>query len=306
MRLQSLLPPSEVSVLAGASGAGKSTLILQFLHAWLQGKSFLEVAPPAEDIAYLVGDRSINSLRHRSTDVGLDIDILPHASLVDDESIDLNKFKQDPLGLLCTLLDKLKGPLFIVDPLIVFLGVDLNRYNLVAPQLIRLNRFCRARGYTVLGTHHTTKARTDFAFLRPQDRISGSSALSAFTSTQLALTSPDEVQHSIPLLEQAARLDVISHLAAPETHWLSRDSEGLFTPMGAEAEHILSACGPAGLAVYQAIAPMADGLTQTSEIVESLSGMTSRATVFRQLDKLLAAGLITRHEQGLYSRAPVH
>lgn len=304
MRLQSLLPPREVSVLAGASGAGKSTLILQFLHAWRHGSSFLDVAPPEEEIAYLIGDRSVESLRHRGADVGLDIDSLPHTSLVDDTSIDLHRFKYDPLGLLCSLMDRLKGPLFIVDPLIVFLGVDLNRYNLVAPQLIRLNRFCQARKYTVLGTHHTTKARTDFAFLRPQDRISGSSALSAFTSTQLALTSPDEVQHSIPLLEQAARLDVVSHLAAPETHWLSRDSKGLFTPMGPEAEEILRVCGPAGLAVYQVIPQ--DGVITTSEILESLDGVTSRATVFRQLDKLTRAELVSRLERGNFSRATIH
>lgn len=302
MQLSSLLPPHEVSVLAGASGAGKSTLLLQFLHAWHQGVPFLEIPPPDERIAYLVGDRSVSTLARRAGDVGLDLDALPHASVVDDTTIDLHRFKQDPLGLLCSLLDRLGGPIFIVDPLIVFLGVDLNRYNLVAPQLIRLNRFCQARGYTVLGTHHTTKARTDFSFLRPQDRISGSSALSAFTSTQLALTSPDEIRHSVPLLEQAARLDVVSHLAAPETHWLSRDSEGLFTPMGPEAEKILQACGPAGLAVYQIIGEM----TMTGEILEAMEGITSRATVFRQLEKLQDAGIITRTGRGLFSRAPVH
>jgi hypothetical protein len=304
MRLESLLPPSEVSVLAGASGAGKSTLLLQFLQAWLGGQPFLDVPPPTTAVTYLAGDRSIQSLRHRAVDVGVDLDAIPHASLVDDPDIDIECFRVDPLALLCGLLDKLKGPLFIVDPLIVFLGVDLNRYNLVAPQLIQLNRFCQRRGYTVLGTHHTTKARSDFSFLRPQDRISGSSALSAFTSTQLALTSPDEVQHNIPLLEAAARLDVVSHLAAPETHWLSRNAKGLFTPMGAEAEKILQACGPAGLAVYQAVPP--DQSLETAAILEALDGVTSRATIFRQLEKLVTAGVLDRQERGCYRRASIH
>jgi hypothetical protein len=304
MQLESLLPPREVSILAGASGAGKSTLLLQFLQAWLGGNPFLEVPPPTAAVTYLAGDRSIQSLRHRAVDVGVDLDAIPHASLVDDPDIDIARFRADPLSLLCELLDKLKGPLFIVDPLIVFLGVDLNRYNLVAPQLIQLNRFCQHRGYTVLGTHHTTKARSDFSFLRPQDRISGSSALSAFTSTQLALTSPDEVQHNIPLLESAARLDVVSHLAAPETHWLSRDAKGLFNPMGPEAEKILQVCGPAGLAVYQAIPP--DQSLETAEILGALEGVTSRATIFRQLEKLVAAGILQRQERGCYQRASIH
>ena len=304
MRLESLLPPREVSVLAGASGAGKSTLLLQFLKAWLAGKPFLEVPPPTDQVTYIAGDRSIQSLNHRAQDVGVHLQDIPHASLVDDQDIDINRFKVDPLGLLCSMLDRLKGPLFIVDPLIVFLGVDLNRYNLVAPQLIRLNRFCQDRGYTVLGTHHTTKARSDFSFLRPQDRISGSSALSAFNSTQMALTPPDEVQHNLPLLETAARLDVVSHLAASETHWLSRDRQGLFNPMGPEAEKILQACGPTGLAVYQAIPPDAD--LETAEIIATLDGVTSRATIFRQLEKLVAAGILQRQERGCYRRASIH
>ena len=304
MQLSSLLPPNEVSVLAGASGAGKSTLLLQFLKTWQAGDSFLEIPPPKQRIAYLVGDRSIRSLQQRAVDVGLDLASFPCSSLIDDRDLDIQQFKADPLGLLFTLLDALEGPLFIVDPLIVFLGVDLNRYNLVAPQLIQLNRFCQQRNYTVLGTHHTTKARTDFAFLRPQDRISGSSALSAFTSTQLALTSPDEVQHAVPLLESAARLDVVSHLAAPETHWLSRGPQGLFTPMGPEAEKILQVCGPAGLAVYQAI-PLSRSL-ETAEIIGALEGVTSRATIFRHLEKLVAAGILQRQERGCYRRASVH
>ena len=304
MQLSSLLPPNEVSVLAGASGAGKSTLLLQFLKSWQDGDSFLEIPPPKERIAYLVGDRSIHSLHHRAADVGLNLETFPCASLIDDRDLDIQQFKVDPLGLLFRLLDTLEGPLFIVDPLIVFLGVDLNRYNLVAPQLIQLNRFCQQRNYTVLGTHHTTKARTDFAFLRPQDRISGSSALSAFTSTQLALTSPDEVQHAVPMLESTARLDVVSHLAASETHWLSRGAQGLFTPMGPEAEKILQACGPTGLAVYQAIPP--NHSLETAEIIGALEGVTSRATIFRQLEKLVAAGILQRQERGCYRRASIH
>ena len=99
-------------------------------------------------------------------------------------------------------------------------------------------------------------------------------------------------------------MDVISHLAAPETHWLSRNAKGLFTPMGPEAEKILQACGPAGLAVYQAVPP--DQSLETAAILEALDGVTSRATVFRQLEKLVTAGVLDRQERGWYRRAAIH
>lgn len=226
---------------------------------------------------------------------------IPHASMIDNSDIDIRMFQYDALSLLFNILDKLKGPIFMVDPLIIFLGVDLNRYHLVAPALIRLNRYCQDKGYTLLGTHHTTKARSDFSFLRPQDRISGSSALSAFTSTQVALTAPDEVPGENLL--NAARLDIVSHIAAPETHWLSRDKKGLYSALGAEAEAILQQCGPVGLAVYQVIPDGAQ--LPTTTILSTLEGVASRATVFRQLEKLCSLGVLSKALRGHYQRASV-
>ena len=300
MQFNTFLPPREVSVLAGASGSGKSTLILQLLHAWNQHKTFLDIPMPPDQAAYIAGDRSIHSLYLRAQDVGLDMQTVPHTSLIDNQDVDIRLFQYDSLTLLFRLLASLKGPLFIIDPLIIFLGVDLNRYHLVAPQLIRLNRYCQDKGYTILGTHHTTKARSDFQFLRPQDRISGSSALSAFTSTQLALSTPEEAKGD----ESMARLDIVSHLAAPETHWLSRDTQGLFASMGPESNHVMQSCGPVGLAIYQCLP---QGTTQTTqEILSTLGDRASRATVYRQLEKLVELGLLAKAARGHYTKPLPH
>jgi len=85
---------------------------------------------------------------------------------------------------------------------------------------------------------------------------------------------------------------------------LSRDEQGLFNPMGPEAEKILQVCGPAGLAVYQAIPSGAQ--LETAEILTALDGVASRATIFRQLEKLVAAGILQRQERGCYCRASIH
>ena len=287
-------------MLAGASGSGKSTLILQFLKAGGQHEQFLDIPTPPDQVSYIAGDRSIHSLYHRAQDVGLDMNTVSHASLIDNPDVDIRLFQYDSLSLLFKLLDHLQGPLFIIDPLIIFLGVDLNRYHLVAPQLIRLNRYCQDKGYTILGTHHTTKARSDFQFLRPQDRISGSSALSAFTSTQLALSTVEESQG----MDDAARLDIVSHLAAPETHWLNRDDQGLFLPMGPDADRVIQSCGTVGLAIYQLL-PTGTSLS-TQEILTSLGDAASRATVYRQLEKLVDLGLLTKAGRGQYEKGQTH
>jgi len=58
------------------------------------------------------------------------------------------------------------------------------------------------------------------------------------------------------------------------------------------------------LAVYQAIPPSRS--LETAEIIGALEGVTSRATIFRHLEKLVAAGILQRQERGCYRRASVH
>ena len=98
-------------MLAGASGSGKSTLILQLLHAWGQKQAFIDIPTPPDSVAYLAGDRSINSLYHRAQDVGLDMQTIPHTSLIDNQDVDIRMFQYDSLSLLFKLLDSLGGPL---------------------------------------------------------------------------------------------------------------------------------------------------------------------------------------------------
>jgi RecA-family ATPase len=196
--VEGLLPEHQVSILAGASGAGKTTLLLQLVKQLQSGgpafgmPSAASLSMPGA-IGYIVADRTSQDLLETASAVGVDTAALKLRSLVDDASIDIAKFETAPRAVLFDLLSSLKScQLVIVDPLIVFTGVDTNKYHLNAAALIRINRFCMDNGITILGTHHATKARTDFGFKRAQDRISGSSALLGYTSTQLFLSTPEE------------------------------------------------------------------------------------------------------------------
>lgn len=223
--VEGLLPSREVSILAGASGVGKSTLIFQLVAAISNGEDdFLghRIAYP-QTVGYLAADRTWDSYTELASRVGLDLSRIQTCSLVDDESIDVMRLERDPMDLLLSLLGRFRGAtLIIVDPMVLFLGVDPNRYHEVAPRLIRMGRWCRRNSFTILATHHATKARTDYSFLRPQDRVSGSSALLGFTSSQLFLAGADEIRK--PYSEFVA----VNHNAPPESIKLSRGPNGIF------------------------------------------------------------------------------
>lgn len=282
----------QVSILAGASGAGKSTLALQLIHQLQKGQGLLggfqvnpevDLATPGQ-IGYVVADRTSLDLQVTAEQVGVNFAALRLRSLVDDTAIDMGRFEQTPTSVLFDLLASLKGcSLVVVDPLIVFTGVDTNKYHLNAAKLIRINRFCMDHHLTLLGTHHATKARTDFGFKRAQDRISGSSALLGYTSTQLFLSTPEENDTDF------FQWTIVSHHAAPRTLALSRSSEGF--SLHHEDEKGKDPLEARILGVLQI------GPRRAPEVVSILKA--PRSSVYRTLDYMEASGVVLKQE-GVY------
>ena len=189
------------------------------------------------------------------------------------------------MHLLYDLVSSFDSPdLVIVDPMVVFLGVDPNKYNAVAPRLIKLGRWCKQLGMTILATHHATKARTDYSFKRPQDRISGSSALLGFTSSQLFLSAADEIGK--PYSEFTA----INHNDPPETIRLARDMNGLFVPF-----EDTGVSKPLVGIVMQVITAAGSVATRSKIQVET---KIDHQTLDHVLDYLVAANMLRANAKG--------
>lgn len=290
--IDSILPAEEVSILAGASGAGKTTLIMQLLAA-LQANAPVwgHVGRPNLRLGYIAADRTWKSYQKTAALASLDLASIQVRALVDDPAINLKDFERSPIDELERLVGTmLPVDLIVVDPLVVFLGVDTNKYHLNAARLIRLNRMCQANKVTLLGTHHATKARSDYSFKRPQDRISGTSALLGFTSTQLFLASPEETGRS----DNCYEWHVISHHAPAKVLLLTRE-HGSFEFVGEESS------GPQSLTdrmlglFFKEQAPMSRQDVQTF-----LKPYASRATIDRLLAGSVESKVLMRDKYGSY------
>lgn len=296
--IEHILPQGEVSILAGSSGAGKSTLIMQALKAfengedtWLGKKLNYEAR-----WGYLANDHAWKLYRETAGRIQLDIDAMPHISLMDDESIDLEKFRVSPLMLLEELLSRLVDAncnAIVVDTLVSWFGGDIRNYNLPAYALLRLGRWCRKHDATILGMHHATKARTDYTFKRAQDRISGSMALLGFSSTQLCLLPPDETG------EAASQFHIIAHNAPALMIPLKRTEAGVFAPFLPGDEPL----SPMEEAILGIIAAQGEGATVSRHLIASGLANVSAATIDRHLKKLTALGRIEKVRHGEYRLA---
>lgn len=290
--IESILPEKEVSILAGASGAGKTTLIMQALAAMQKGQEVFGHRCPADlRIGYIAADRSWRSYQRTAEMSSLDLSKIGVRALIDDPAINLNNFEKSPLDELERLIGSLLPlDLVVVDPLVVFLGVDTNKYHLSAARLIRLNKLCLANDITILGTHHATKARSDYSFKRAQDRISGTSALLGFTSSQLFLAAPEETGRDDGFYEW----HVISHHAPPKVLLLSR-KDGVFR---LEREEVANQPLPLD---EQLLNLLQNGPLKREDILASLPG--SRATIDRLLASSVAARVIEKGQYGHYGLA---
>lgn len=286
-----MFPKNQIHILAGASGAGKTTLILQLIEAWAIGA--IPVIPAlaldAKKIAYVAADRAQASLGER-------LNKIPNVqfySLVDDKTFCLDWLRQGDIALR-RVMDRLKPfDFLILDPIAPFLMGSLIDFRSVMISLIHISRVTLEREATTLATHHLTKARSDYQFLRPQDRISGSAAFHGYSGTQMIL---------IEGKESGADCDtfVYSPHEEPPSEWkLRRAVDGGFIPY--VTEDALATHAVQLISLLPKGRPLT--ITEISAAVDSLS--LSRATLYRVLESLTNKGLLSRSGRGVYVSSTV-
>ena len=290
------LPGGGLSLLAGAPGVGKTALVAGMLRDLRDQRSiFGHPSSPVPACGFVNADRGW----HKGAGLWFDRVGYPEIqrySLADDREFSAKRLRRrlERTDLLASFIDRLKlpsGSLIIVDPVSIFLGGNLLDYDtcFVASQEIRA--YLRLRGYTMLGTAHSAKMKTNKQdrYLRLQDQILGSTALLGFSDTQMYLASPEELGKAYYAFLWHP------HGAKAETHFLDRDNQGLFVPWtgadNATQQRILVLIPDDGTAIeFKGIVELAEAIPY------------SRRTVKHVLDQLMERGIVERAGYGKYRR----
>lgn len=252
-------------------------------------------------LGWICGDRSWASIEETAKRAGADLTPVKRVSLIDDAWVSMDRYEQNSFRvLLDSAIPKLL-PLthLIVDPLISWLGVPINDYQKVSSKLVQLGREALVKKITITATHHASKARTDYGFKRAQDRIAGSTALLAFTSTQMFLESPEERGDKTLYYTWT----VCSHHDAPHTIFLTKNPHGLFEP--APDQPGLVANSAVAMTIWQALQPVGIELSgdDITDRVLQAGLETSRATIFRALARMESEGVL-HHVHGSWRAIP--
>jgi AAA domain len=288
------LPGGGISILAGAPNMGKTALISTILRDLRDGRPIFGHQPRA-----VPGIGVINTDRGWAKGAGLWLQRagfpeVPHYSLADDPDFNMKRLRRkfDRTDILASMIDSLGLPpdsVINVDPISLFLGGNLLDYDSCMVACGEIRAYLRERRYTMLATAHSAKLKMNKQdrYMRMEDQVLGSTAISGFSDTSLYLASPQETG------KEYYQLVWHPHGAKRETYCLERDPQGLFVPY--------TGVDTATQARVLALFP-ADGVTiGFAALVEYAEALPlSKATVKRTLDALLDRGVVERVKHGLY------
>ncbi len=298
--LPGILPLGAISLLAGAPNVGKTALLAGILRDFRDQRPIYGRQPnPVAGIGYLNADRSWA----RGSGVWFDrvgYGDIPQYTMSDDPAFNPKRLrkKHERTDILASFIDGLHLPpysLVCVDPIALFLGGNLLNYDDCAVACHEIRAYLRLKNYTLLGTAHSAKIKADKKerYLRLQDQVLGSTAISGFSDTMMYLASPQETRK--PYFTFLWH----PHAAPAEEFFLEQDDQGLFVPYsGVDGENearVLRLFPEDGTPI---------GLAALAEAAEQYP--LSKATVKRTLERLIDSEKVERVSHGLYRLVQVH
>jgi hypothetical protein len=182
-----------LTIFAGAAGVGKTVMLSEMFARIRDGRPVWgHPTHPPTAFYYIAADRPWFPTFHDTFNCA-GFPEISHYSLADDPDQNPGNWTERTAFLLLEtiLADKvqpLPGSLIAIDPAYpLFIKGDQNKARDVAVSLHVYRRLMAAFSCTFVCCSNVTKERTDSTFTRPQDRISGSGAFSAYSDTQIYL-----------------------------------------------------------------------------------------------------------------------
>lgn len=299
-----VIPFGTVTIFAGAPGVGKTAILAEWCRRWRDGQTICG-HPTNKPTAfyYIAADRQWASHAIWFNLAGFPE--IPFYSLADDTSFDIRQLvharhAHDHFLLCFNKLDPIPGSHVFVDPVApLFIAGDPNRSRDVAVSMLKFSRLAADRKINITCTAHFAKQKTDpkEQYTRPQDRIAGSGAFSGFSDTQIYLCDPNPPKQKYHLLGWNPR-----HAPAEEFHF-TRGKDGLFVPYKGLVDESKDPTKDRPTQVFALIPDTESGIEMSDLLDQAKEQLgISRATLNRDLDILMARGLIIRDAFGHYKR----
>jgi hypothetical protein len=296
--IDKILRANEPSLISGPSGSGKSTLLLQILSDWQAGRDVF--SHPIRQVPFMLMscDRPMFALEDTMERMEIDPTSIPRMSILDERRDRFDNSAGESEYTISELISIAKKRvhgcgLIFMDGFAALCPNKIIDHRDVRVFLQETARLCRDHRITILGTVYAAKARNGEGYSSPRERMLGSGAWSAFTSTKFVIE-----------LEEAKRvIHILPQNSAPELWELMHDpANGRLIPF----DPLLAMPAPAksslrtGLDTWlQQLSPGSSFTTSDAQLIGE-SFKISKRTVTRWIADQESMQTIFRVDHGEY------
>jgi len=296
--VETLIPRNLIHIIAAPVGIGKSTLIFQMCGAIDTGGSFLGYNTSPARVVYITADRSQAETRASMARLGMSALPIKIVSI------------KDTIGAKIPFLETLvrdnckPGDLCFIEPLNFFhrdgenKTGNVNDFIQVAHFLMRIGKLAIQEKVTIVGSLHSSKAKVGEGYAVAREKILGSVAWAAFTSTVIIIepNAPDQTEdpgRSIHLLPRNSAPKVLNYMADP--------ANGMLVPMSATA---IGKSAGLWTKMNEQLQTWPSNKQITSADILTWAEFVglSRATAFRWLKQTVEDGKLECVEHGVYRK----
>jgi hypothetical protein len=285
-----IFPRGMVHLIAAPVGTGKTTLFMQQLDCIQKGAQFLGRDTYPANVVYITADRGEQETYSTISRLGLSIK-MKIVSLKDSNGT---------IPYLEVLLGSCnRDDLVIVEPLNFFLRDTLNRtgdinnFGHVSHFLLKIGKIARDLNLAIEGSLHSSKAKTGSGYAVPREKVLGSVAWTAFTSTTIVMEpvdpkTPEDPGRTIYVMPRDERPFTLDYI-------VDSDAGGLLIPQAAHARRFKSDIDKF-LEAHEGPFNMQhlEGWQERANV--------SRATVYRWLEQKIKNGEVEKVERGVYKK----
>jgi len=270
-------PKRRLNIIAGASGAGKSRWILPQLFALIKGTSVLGKPTTPTKVSYVCCDRTIEDAQSTMIDLGLNPEILPTFSFMDNNL-------QWSMGKVLEMIPQDTELCFVEAIGALVPGGDINNYS----SILKLGRICnlttKTSGISFMGSTHAPKMKAGEAYARTRDNVIGSSAWPGIAATIVHISEEEDNSRTVTILLRDGPTEV---------QHLEFDAIGKLVPIDAGLGRILMDNWLKGL-------PSGTDLPTSLIQDQGVKSKLSPRTVSRWINEKVSDGCLLSVKQGWY------
>ncbi len=176
--IEDIIPECSINILGGPPDAGKSTWLLKAMESFVNGEDILGKKTNPCKIAYWNADRELRDIYETMKRLNIPLDAFPMYA----DMSEATKIEDIP--------NIIPGgtKLLIIEAIGVYVADGrVSDYTAVARWFRTLRRICHLHDLTIIGTHHTAKAREGDGYSDPRQRMLGSTSWAGFVDTKLVI-----------------------------------------------------------------------------------------------------------------------